>query len=75
MVERKSGYAVIAKVAHKTSELVNQAIIEGLGTYAPRVKTLTYDNGKEFAASICIQEKIDGISYRGGNYNDRKQLE
>jgi hypothetical protein len=38
MVERKSGYAVNAKVAHKTSELVNQAIIEGIGPYARRVK-------------------------------------
>ena len=63
MVERKSGYAVIAKVTHKTSELVSQAIIEGLGPYAPRVKTLTYDNGKEFASHTQIDQALQSTGY------------
>ncbi len=46
MVERKSGYAVMAKVQKKTSELFNSAIMDKLKPMAARVKTLTFDNGK-----------------------------
>jgi IS30 family transposase len=47
LVERKSGYALIAKVSNKTSDLVSQAILTKLKPLAPLVKTLTFDNGKE----------------------------
>ena len=63
MVERKSGFGVIVKVAHKTSELVSNAIIEGLRPFADRVKTLTYDNSKEFAAHIQIDQTLEGTGY------------
>ena len=49
LVERKSGYAVLAKVKNKTADLVSNAIIDRLKPLATKVKTLTYDNGKEFA--------------------------
>ena len=55
VVERKSGYAVIAKVSNKTTNLVGAAIIHMLKPLKGKVKTLTYDNGKEF----CAHEKID----------------
>jgi IS30 family transposase len=45
VVERKSGYAVMAKVLNKTSDLVGAAIIKVLKPFQARVKTLTYDNG------------------------------
>lgn len=48
-VERKSGYAVMAKVVNKTSDLVGSAIVDKLTPLAARVKTLTFDNEKEFA--------------------------
>ncbi len=54
MVERKCGFGVVVKVAHKTSDLVSMAIVEGLQPFADRVKMLTYDNGKKFAAHIQI---------------------
>ena len=41
MVERKSGYAVMAKVTNKTSALVSSAIVDKLRPLAARVKTLT----------------------------------
>ena len=44
LVERKSGYALIAKVSNKTSDLVSQAIITQLNAATPLVKTLTFDN-------------------------------
>jgi len=78
MVERKSGFSVIVKVSQKTSELVSRAIIEGLRPYMVRVITLTYDNGKEFAGHIQIDQALDSTSYfarpfasweRGSNEN------
>jgi IS30 family transposase len=63
MVERKSGFGVIVKVANKTSELVSRAIVEGLQSFANRVKTLTYDNGKEFAAHIQIDQEPNSMGY------------
>ena len=78
MVERKSGFGVIVKVAHKTSDLVSRAIVEGLQPFANRVKTLTYDNGKEFAAHIQIDQELNSTGYfarpfasweRGSNEN------
>jgi len=41
MVERKSGYAVLAKVMNKRSDLVSSAIMSDLKPFAIRVKTLT----------------------------------
>ena len=78
MVERKIGFGVIVKVSHKTSELVSNAIVEGLQPFAGRVKTLTYDNGKEFASHIQIDQALKSTDYfarpfasweRGSNEN------
>jgi transposase, IS30 family len=55
VVERKSGYALIAKVANKTANLVGAAIIDMLKPFKAKVKTLAYYNGKEF----CAHEKVD----------------
>jgi len=78
MVERKSGYAVMAKVEKKTSELVSSAIVDKLQPLAARVKTLTFDNGKEFAGHAHIDQQLQSTAYfarpfasweRGSNEN------
>ena len=78
MVERKSGYAVMAKVEKKTSELVSSAIVDKLQPLAARVKTLTFDNGKEFAGHAHIDQQLQSSAYfarpfasweRGSNEN------
>lgn len=78
MVERKSGYAVMAKVSNKTSAAVGSAIVGELQPLAARVKTLTIDNGKEFAGHAYIDEKLQSTAYfarpfasweRGSNEN------
>ena len=78
MVERKSGYAVMAKVEKKTSELVSSAIVDKLQPMAARVKTLTFDNGKEFAGHAHIDQQLQSKAYfarpfasweRGSNEN------
>jgi IS30 family transposase len=42
LVERKSGFAVMAKVDRKTSEQVSAAVIEHLLPVVDRVKTVTF---------------------------------
>ena len=78
VVERKSGYAVMAKVSNKTVDLVSQAIIKALTPFEARVKTLTYDNGKEFCGHALIDEALRSTGYfarpfasweRGSNEN------
>ena len=78
IVERKSGYAVMAKVTNKTSELVSSAIVDKLKPMAARVKTLTFDNGKVFAVDAYIDKQLQSTTYsarpnasweRGSNEN------
>jgi IS30 family transposase len=78
MVERKSGYALITKVINKTSDLVSTAIINKLSPMAPLVKTITFDNGKEFAGHSTIDAALNSTTYfadpfaswqRGSNEN------
>lgn len=78
VVERKSGYAVIAKVSNKTADLVGSAIINMLKPFEAKVKTLTYDNGKEFCGHARIDEALNSTGYfarpfasweRGSNEN------
>ena len=78
LVERKSGYALIAKVSNKSSDLVSQAIIIKLHSMTPLVKTLTFDNGKEFAEHARIDAALQSTTYfadpfaswqRGSNEN------
>ena len=61
MVERKSGYAVLAKVPRKTADRVSTAIITSLEPIAAIVKTLTYDNGKEFAEHSATDKALGSV--------------
>ena len=63
VVERKSGYAVMAKVSNKTADLVSHPIIKALTPFEARVKTLTYDNGKEFCGHALIAEALKSTGY------------
>ena len=56
LVERKSGFAVLAKVSNKTTDLVRRAIEIKLKPLCSRVKTLTVDNGKEFADHQAVDQ-------------------
>ena len=78
LVERKSGFAVLSQVTRKTSDLVSQAIITSLAPLAQRVRTVTYDNGKEFADHAVVDEALKSTAYfadpfaswqRGSNEN------
>lgn len=78
LVERKSGYAVLSKVINKTADLVSGAIINKLAPMASLVKTITFDNGKEFAEHGRIDTALKSTTYfadpfaswqRGSNEN------
>ena len=63
VVERKSGDTFIAKVSNKTADLLGQAIISALKPFEAKVKTLTYDNGKEFCGHALIDEALKSTGY------------
>lgn len=49
LVERKTGFTLMKKVANKRAEIVTQAILELLAPYQHQLRSITSDNGKEFA--------------------------
>jgi IS30 family transposase len=63
LVERKSGFAVLAKVLNKPADLVGRAIEEKLKPFGSRVKTLTVDNGQEFADHQTIDQTLEIQTY------------
>ena len=65
MLESKIGYTDIAKVVNKTSDLVGSAIMDKLKPLAARVKTLTFDNDKEFAVHGQVDEQLQNTAYFG----------
>jgi transposase, IS30 family len=78
LVERKSGYAVVTNVNRKMTDQVSAAIVKRLKPLASRVKTITYDNGKEFAGHKAIDQSLGSTAYfadpfaswqRGSNEN------
>jgi len=78
LVERRSGYAVLAKVKNKTSDLVSSTILTKLKPLAPLVKTLTFDTtGKNWPSTPglirdCNLSRILLIRLPAGNADERK---
>ncbi len=63
LVERKSRYTLAAQLDSRHSSKVTQAIIELLGPHRKQCKTLTFDNGKEFAEHAFIAKCLDAKVY------------
>jgi IS30 family transposase len=63
ITERKSKLALFKKVERKTADLVRDAIIGLLEPIKDYVKTLTADNGKEFAAHITLAKELEADFY------------
>jgi len=60
--DRASGKLKIRKVPSKESKVVSQAIVEELQDWKPYIKTITADNGKEFADHKYVTEEL-GIDF------------
>ena len=69
MVERKSRYTIIAKVPNKTADEVAKVIMVRLLPHRSKLHTLTFDNGKEFAAHATIDAILDRSSYFAHPYS------
>jgi IS30 family transposase len=63
LVKYKIGYTVLPKVKNKTSNLVSSAIMTNLKPLAPLVKTMIFDNGKEFAGHARIVTALKSTTY------------
>ncbi len=68
LVERKSGFCLLAHVHRKTSEAVRDAIVQSLRPFKARVCTLTFDNGLEFARHAEIDHALKSTSYFADPY-------
>jgi IS30 family transposase len=54
LVERKSGYALIAIVSNKNSDLVSLSIIAKINAVTLLVKTLTFNSSTQFAQNSSL---------------------
>ena len=69
-VERKTRYTVAVKVADKSVETVTQATIAAMRKLPPEnVKTMTFDNGKEFAGFKELERELEMRSYFARPYH------
>ena len=68
-VERKTRFTVIGQAPNKTAEAVKNTILEALSPFGARIKTLTYDNGKEFAFHEAISEQLNAEAYFAHPYH------
>lgn len=78
LAERKGGFAVIAKIINKISDLVDSTIISQLKDLTSPVKIIIFDNGKGSAKHSRIETAIKSTAYfadpftswqRGSNEN------
>ena len=68
-VERKSKYTKLVSLPDKTADAVVQASARMLGPLAHRIETITYDNGKEFAAHVEIAASLQANCYFAKPYH------
>lgn len=68
-VERKSRFTKIRKVKRKTASEVSAATIELLKPYAELVRTLTKDNGLEFASHATVAKALNAKVYFAHPYS------
>ncbi len=57
LIERKSRFTLLRKIANKQAKLVSQAIVELL-QWISALESITADNGKKFAAHQHISQEL-----------------
>ena len=63
LVERKTGYVVLGKLAARTTAAVNQRAIGLIRRQRHRVRTITADNGTEFHSYAAIERRTPARFY------------
>ncbi len=69
LVDRKSRFTLVGLAKNKSAESVTQIIIDLVEGYHSQVKTITYDNGKEFAGHEEIAKHSDSKAYFAHPYS------
>lgn len=69
MVERYSRYTLIARAENKSADAVSFALLRRLAPIRDKVETLTYDNGKEFAKHLFIDDILESQGYFAHPYS------
>ncbi len=69
IVERKSKLTLIQKLPSKHAELVTDAMVDLLSPYKKKVRTITVDNGKEFANHKQIKKELKTKVYFAHPYH------
>ena len=69
LVERKTRWSMIGKAPDRTAQKVRAVIVKRLLPFASHVKTLTYDNGKEFALHQEIDKELQSNGYFAHPYH------
>lgn len=70
LVERKTRYTLLVKVLRSTADAVSTAITQGLKPFkGERLKTITFDNGKEFAQHSEIGRTLQADIYFARPYH------
>lgn len=67
--DRASGMLKMSKVSSKKAEEVSKVIIEELQDWKPYIKTMTADNGKEFAEHELVAEELNIDHYFAKPYH------
>lgn len=69
-VDRKSRYTVAVKVADKSAQTVTQATLTAMKKLPPeKIRTMTFDNGKEFAGFKDLERGLGMRSYFAHPYH------
>lgn len=61
--ERKSRYTLVGLAEDKSADAVSGTLVRMLRPYRSRVKTITYDNGKEFAQHQRVSDMTQSDAY------------
>ena len=69
IVERKTGYGWLALVQDRSAHTVSAAIVSLMKPLGALVKTLTYDNGKEFAHHAWVDSVLGSTGYFADAYS------
>lgn len=69
VVERKSRYTLIELAESKEAQAVTGRLLEALSAHPEKVKTLTFDNGKEFALHELMAEVLGASTYFAHPYH------
>ena len=69
VVDRKSKLSLIKSVPSKEASVVTHALIEMLLPLKPVIKTITSDNGKEFAYHKQVSQALDAHFYFAHPYH------